>query len=113
MRKHRLTHLRPEQMRQEALDSHGFCKHQGVEEFGSKACGYEFFRKTLDPVQEKPGHNRQCWSRRCINAVNNNATKQVVYLKNSFFSSSVFTVRLFRKFITSRKSFLFRRKEVI
>lgn len=28
------------------------------------------------------------------------------YLKNSFFSSSVFRVRLFKKFITSRKSFL-------
>lgn len=30
----------------------------------------------------------------------------VSHLKNSFFSSSVFKVRLFRKFITSRKSFL-------
>lgn len=36
--------------------------------------------------------------------------KNLPYLKNSFFSSSVFRVRLFRKFITSRKSFLIERK---
>lgn len=34
--------------------------------------------------------------------------KIIAHLKNSFFSSSVFKVRLLRKFITSRKSFLFR-----
>lgn len=36
--------------------------------------------------------------------------KIIAHLKNSFFSSSVFKVRLLRKFITSRKSFLFREK---
>lgn len=43
-----------------------------------------------------------------------NQEDQIVsYLKNSFFSSSVFNVRLLRKFITSRKSFLFKEKQCL
>lgn len=38
--------------------------------------------------------------------------KLFTYLKNSVFSSSVFNVKLFRKFTTSRKSFLTKRKNV-
>lgn len=34
----------------------------------------------------------------------------ISYLKNSFFSSSDFKIRLLRKFITSKKSFLLRDK---
>lgn len=59
---------------------------------------------------QRMNNKRAQWTiQQCVTQEEHN----VSYLKNSFFSSSVFKVRLFRKFFTSRKSFLFTERKTV